>query len=66
MSKCIFRSGFVWKIVEYQWPNFEQAFANFNPKAGANFADEKLDELTQDASGTWQKSKQSGKTPCLF
>ncbi|MFT7685268.1 MAG: 3-methyladenine DNA glycosylase Tag [Candidatus Azotimanducaceae bacterium] len=50
MSKCIFRSGFVWKIVEYKWPNFERAFVNFNPKAVANFSDERLDKLAQDAS----------------
>lgn len=50
MSKCVFRAGFVWKIVEYKWPNFERAFANFNPKAVANFSDERLDELALDAS----------------
>jgi 3-methyladenine DNA glycosylase Tag len=50
MSKCIFRAGFVWKIVDNKWSNFEQAFAGFNPKAVANFSDERLEELAQDAS----------------
>lgn len=50
MTKCIFRSGFVWKIVENKWPNFEQAFSGFNPKAVAHYSDEKLEQLAQDAS----------------
>jgi 3-methyladenine DNA glycosylase Tag len=50
MTKCIFRSGFVWKIVENKWPNFETAFAGFNPKAIANFSDERLEALVQDKS----------------
>ena len=50
MSKCIFRSGFVWKVVENKWPAFQKAFAGFNPKAVAHFSDEKLEALTQDAS----------------
>jgi 3-methyladenine DNA glycosylase Tag len=50
MTKCVFRSGFVWRVVENKWSNFEAAFANFNPKAVANFSDERLDNLVQDAS----------------
>ena len=30
MAKCIFRSGFVWKIVEHKWPDFERVFVSFN------------------------------------
>lgn len=50
MAKCIFRAGFVWQIVENKWPDFERAFAEFNPRAVANFSDERLEALTQDAS----------------
>ena len=50
MAKCIFRSGFVWKIVENKWPNFEKVFKSFNPKVVANFSDERLEAITQDAS----------------
>ena len=50
MTKCVFRSGFVWKVVENKWPNFETAFAGFNPKAVANFSDERLAFLAQDTS----------------
>jgi 3-methyladenine DNA glycosylase Tag len=50
MTKCVFRSGFVWKVVENKWPNFKTAFAQFNPKAIANFSDERLEALAQDTS----------------
>ena len=50
MTKCVFRSGFVWKIVENKWSNFETAFAGFNPKAIASFSDERLESLSQDTS----------------
>ncbi len=50
MTKCVFRSGFVWKIVEHKWSSFETAFVGFKPKAVANFSDERLDALAQDAS----------------
>ena len=50
MTKCVFRSGFVWKIVENKWSNFETVFANFNPKVVASFSDERLETIAQDAS----------------
>jgi 3-methyladenine DNA glycosylase Tag len=31
MAKCIFRSGFSWKVVEAKWPGFEEAFEGFDP-----------------------------------
>ncbi len=50
MCKCIFRSGFVWQIVEAKWTHFEKAFGQFNPGFVAGFSDEKLEQLAQDAS----------------
>ena len=50
MTKCVFRSGFVWKVVENKWLGFETAFAGFNPKAVANFSDERVESLAQDTS----------------
>ena len=49
MTRNIFRSGFVWKIIENKWPGFEAAFAEFNPKANAHRSDEQMEALTQDA-----------------
>lgn len=30
MTKCINQAGFSWKVIENKWPEFEQAFYNFN------------------------------------
>lgn len=48
MSKCVFRAGFVWRIVENKWPGFEQVFAGFNPDWIAMQPAEKLEEIAQD------------------
>ena len=50
MTRCIFRAGFVWRVIDNKWPGFETAFANFNPLAVAHFSDERLEELGQDTS----------------
>ena len=49
MTKCIFRSGFVWKIIENKWPDFEKAFDNFDTMSCAMLSDENLEALVQDA-----------------
>ena len=43
MTKCIFRSGFVWKIVENKWPHFEAAFHGFDVTRCAMLSDEELE-----------------------
>ena len=48
MTRCIFRAGFVWRVIDHKWPGFEEAFVQFNPIAVAYFSDEKLEELAQD------------------
>ena len=50
MTKCVFRSGFVWQVVDNKWPGFERAFKAFVPKAVAHLSDEALEVLAQDAS----------------
>lgn len=30
MTQCVFQSGFVWKVIAKKWPEFEEAFYNFN------------------------------------
>ncbi len=32
MAKCIFQSGFVWRVIEKKWPEFEEAFFKFDLK----------------------------------
>ncbi|ETN91691.1 3-methyl-adenine DNA glycosylase I [Gammaproteobacteria bacterium MOLA455] len=48
MTRCVFRAGFVWRVIDNKWPGFEEAFCKFNPLAIAHFSDEKLEELGQD------------------
>ncbi|NKF49019.1 DNA-3-methyladenine glycosylase I [Shewanella sp. WXL01] len=31
MSKRVFQSGFVWRVVENKWPEYEKAFFDFDP-----------------------------------
>jgi 3-methyladenine DNA glycosylase Tag len=50
MARCVFRAGFVWRVIDNKWPGFEEAFAQFNPMAVAHFSDERLEELAQDRS----------------
>ena len=45
MARCIFRAGFVWRVVDNKWPNFEEVFLNFNPLAVAYLSDERLEEI---------------------
>ena len=48
MTKCIFRSGFSWKVIEAKWPDFETVFLGFEPKPLAFQPDEFWDALTSD------------------
>lgn len=48
MSKCIFKAGFNWKVVEKKWPGFEDAFAGFNPIRWKFMSDSDFETLLQD------------------
>ena len=48
MTRCVFRAGFVWRVIDNKWPGFEAAFSEFNPLAIAHYSDEKLEELAKD------------------
>lgn len=49
MTKCVFRSGFVWKVIENKWPGFEAAFDQFDVTACAMLSDEDLERLQGNA-----------------
>ena len=49
MTKCVFRSGFVWKIIEAKWPGFQSAFSDFDVMHCAMLADEDLEVLQANA-----------------
>ncbi len=48
MTKCVFRSGFVWQIIEHKWPGFEAAFDRFDTAVCAMLSDEDLERLGVD------------------
>ena len=48
MTKCVFRSGFVWQIIEAKWPGFEEAFDEFDVSGCAMLSDEDLERLSND------------------
>lgn len=50
MAACVFRSGFVWRIIEHKWPGFEAAFSGFDVRECAYLSDEKMESLCQDVS----------------
>ena len=49
MTKCVFRSGFVRKIIEAKWPGFQTAFSDFDVMHCAMLADEDLEVLQGNA-----------------
>lgn len=48
MTRCVFRSGFVWQIIENKWPGFEAAFDGFDVSSAAMLSDEDLERLGSD------------------
>jgi 3-methyladenine DNA glycosylase Tag len=47
-SKKIFQSGFVWRVVEQKWPNFEEMFWGFDVDKLLMMPDEMLDRKASD------------------
>jgi len=48
-TKKIFQSGFVWRVVENKWPNFEQLFFNFDLNKILMMPEEMLEQKASDA-----------------
>ena len=48
MTKCVFRAGFVWQIIENKWSGFEAAFHEFDVSRCAMLSDEELELLCSD------------------
>ncbi|MGD9659959.1 MAG: DNA-3-methyladenine glycosylase I [Porticoccaceae bacterium] len=50
MTKAIFRAGFVWKVIDNKWPNFEKAFWKFNVMRCAMMSPDDVEALSRDTS----------------
>ncbi|OKY25082.1 DNA-3-methyladenine glycosylase I [Thalassotalea sp. PP2-459] len=48
MTKKIFQSGFVWRVVEKKWPDFEEAFFNFDIEKILMMPEEMLEQKASD------------------
>jgi len=48
MTRAVFCAGFVWKIIDYKWPGFEEVFRQFDPVFCAYQSDEAIESLLQD------------------
>lgn len=49
MTKCIFQSGFNWKVVEAMWPGFEAAFDGFDIGHCLMLHNEDFERLVSDS-----------------
>lgn len=48
ITRCVFKAGFVWRVIENKWPGFEAAFQGFVPLYWQQVPPEVLEELAQD------------------
>jgi 3-methyladenine DNA glycosylase Tag len=48
MSRCIFRTGLNWAVIDKKWPGFQIAFAGFDVKKISQFDQRHVDELMND------------------
>lgn len=48
MTRCVFKAGFVWRVIENKWPDFESAFQGFVPLYWQQVPPEVLEELAKD------------------
>ena len=47
-TKKVFQSGFVWRVVENKWPDFEETFFNFNIEKILMMPEEMLEKKAAD------------------
>ena len=48
MTKKIFQSGFIWRVVENKWDGFEEVFWGFEPSKLELASDEQIERMAQD------------------
>lgn len=48
MTKRVFQSGFVWKVIEAKWDGFEAAFDGFDPARVGFYSDDDVARLVSD------------------
>lgn len=48
ITKAVFKAGFVWKVIDNKWPNFESAFWEFNVRRCCAMSPDDVDKLMQN------------------
>lgn len=48
ITRCIFKAGFVWRVINQKWPDFEAAFEGFVPAYWQQVPPEVLEDLARD------------------
>lgn len=48
MTKSVFQAGFVWRVVEHKWPDFEKAFQGFDLHAVAYLSEDDIEALVNN------------------
>jgi 3-methyladenine DNA glycosylase Tag len=49
MTKVVFQAGFVWRVIENKWPDFETVFFGFDPHKMVLLSPEQLEKFGKDA-----------------
>ena len=49
MTRCIFQAGFVWRVVDQKWADFEDVFFGFPPEKIVLLSPEQIDRFAQNA-----------------
>ena len=48
MTRCIFQAGFVWRVVDRKWDDFEEVFFGFPPEKILLLSPEQIDRFAQN------------------
>jgi len=48
ITRCIFKAGFVWRVINNKWPDFEAAFEGFVPLYWQQVPPDVLEDLARD------------------
>lgn len=48
MARCVFQAGFVWRVIDQKWPDFETVFFKFAPEKLVLLSPEQWEAIGQD------------------
>ncbi len=57
LTRCIFQAGLNWSVITNKWPDFVEAFDNFNLDKVAGYGEDKVSELLENEKIVRNKRK---------